>query len=365
MPIFYDRSRHRAPRLARGPVGCASASRWAGCRPTRDVGSGTTGPARGAPRRLRAVFIALLALASLTPVAEAAWIWSPQTGWIGPSGAVKDSPRDQLEYATAIFEKGDYHRARIEFRKLLQHYKESLEAGEAQYFIGRCLEQERDYYKAFLAYRRTLQIYPSTSRFNDILERMYQAGNYFLAGKKRKVFGTVALLPAKDKAVEIFTAIVEDGPFSQYGELAQYQLGIAQLALGEYEQAVEAFDHLIDRYPNSALVDDARFQLAQASLKGTFRAGYDQHPTDQAVEELDAFVKSYPTSELSPQAVERLRTLRERRAEHEFQIAQFYERRRQLASALVYYQALVEHYPETSWGPKATDRAQVLERTIQ
>lgn len=305
--------------------------------------------------------ILVLLLASPPVLVQAAWVWSPETGWIGPAGAPKDTPEAQLDYALTFFEQGDFEKAKVEFKKLLRHYRESREAADAQYYLGRCLEGERDYYKAFLAYRKTVQVYPSTARFNEVLERMAQIGNLFLSGKKRKLLGGAAVLPARDKAVEIFQAIVEDGPFSPQGELAQYKLGLAHLVLGEYEQAVTAFEQLIERYPNSALVDDARFQIAQASLKGTFRPGYDQHATDKAIEELDSFVEEYPSSELSPEAVDKLQVLRERRAEHEFQVARYYERRKQLASAVLYYQAVIEQYADTSWAPKATERLAVLE----
>jgi len=310
-------------------------------------------------------FSLLVLLAGSPARLEAAWVWSPQTGWIGPAGAVKDTPQAQLDYARSFFEKQEYDRARIEMKKLLRHYKDSREAAEAQYYVGRCHEAKADYYEAFREYRRTIQIYPSTSRFNEVLERMAQIGNYFLSGKKRRLLGTAALLPARDKAVEIFHAIVEDGPFSQQGELAQYKLGLAHLALGEYEQAVSAFQQLIERYPSSPLVDDARFQIAQASLKGTFKPGYDQSPADQAIGELEAFVQEYPTSDFSAQAVERLHVLLERRAAHEFQVAQWYERRTLYPSALIYYQDIVEHYAGTSWAPKASARLAILQPIFQ
>ena len=313
-------------------------------------------------RRITRVILLMLALGVSQP-AEAAFVWSPQTGWIGPGGAVKDTPQEQLDYALGFFTRKDYHHARIEFQKLLKRYKDSHEAAEAQYYIGRCREEEGDYYAAFLAYHKTIQVYPSTARFNELLERAYQMGNYFLSGKKRKVFGTAALLPARDKAAEIFQAIVDDGPFSQFGELAQYKLGLAHLALGDYEQAVSAFEQLIDRYPKSPLVDDAKFQLAQASLKGTFKAGYDQHPAQEAIQSLDQFVQEHPAHDLTSQAIERIQVLRERRAEHEFQIAQFYERQKLPGSALIYYQEIVDQFAGTAWAPKAAARLQALEPT--
>jgi outer membrane assembly lipoprotein YfiO len=296
------------------------------------------------------------------PPAQAAWVWSPQTGWIGPGGAVKDSPQEQIAFALSVFEQRDYKRAEREFKKLLKAYPEAREAAEAQYYVGRCREERGDYYAAFLAYRKTIQVYPSTPRLEEILERAFQIGNYFLSGKKRKLFGTAALLPARDKAVEIFQAIVEDGPFSEHGQLAQYKLGLAHLALGDYEPAVSAFEQLMVRYPESPLVDDARFQIAQASLKGTFKPGYDQSPTNVAIQELEAFLREHPDSELAEDATTRLVQLREQRAQHEYQVARFYERRGRPEAARVYYESVIAQFHQTAWASQAAARVQVLER---
>ena len=315
-------------------------------------------------RSLRIAYLVLigLLLAAGAPSAFAAWVWSPQTGWVGPSGAVKDSPEEQLEFAQGFFERKDYKRAVKEFRKLLKAYKDSREAAEAQYALGRCYEEDGDYYRAFKEYRKTVQTYPSSRRFEEILEREYQIGNYFLAGKKRKFLGIAALLPARDKAIEVFQAIVDDGPFSEHGQLAQYKLGLAHMALGDYEAAVSAFEQVIARYPDSPLVDDSRFQIAQASLKGTFKAGYDQSPTALAAHELAAFLREYPESDLRQQAAAKLKDLRERQAQHEFQVGRFYEQRKRPSSARVYYETIVADFSETPWAPQAAARLQLLDK---
>ncbi len=311
--------------------------------------------------RLSALCLALLMSLVVAPPAFAGWVWSPQTGWIGPTGAVKDTPEEQLVFAVACFDRKDYHRALREFQKLLKAYKQSREAAEAQYYLGRCQEELRDYYRAFLEYRKTVQTYPSTTHFEEILEREFRIGNYFLSGKPRKLFGMAAILPARDKAVEIFQAIVEDGPFSEHGPLAQYNVGLAHLALQDYEQAVSAFEQVISRYPDSPLVDQARFQIAQASLKGTFQPVYDQSPTDLAIRELETFLREYPKSELVGEASSRLKELKERRAQHEYQVGQFYEQRKRFASARVYYETIVDQFAQTPWASKAAERLHVLQ----
>ncbi|MBI4343745.1 MAG: outer membrane protein assembly factor BamD [Candidatus Omnitrophica bacterium] len=312
------------------------------------------------PRRLLPALVIILACAAAAPAAHAGWIWSPRTGWVGPTGAVKDSPEEQLVFSVAFFDRQDYRRARLEFKKLVNAYRESPEAAEAQYYLGRCAEEEGDYYKAFLEYRKAVQTYPSSKRFEEMLEREYQIGNFFLSGKRRKLLGTAALIPARDKAIEVFEALVEDGPFSEYGSLAQYKLGLAHLGLQDYEQAVEAFEQLVARYPDSPLVDDARFQTALASLKGTFQPGYDQSPTDTAIRQLEAFSRDNPTNELTKDAAGRIEELKEQRAAHEYQVGRFYEDRRKVDAAVVYYQTIVDRFPRTSWAPKAAERIQVL-----
>lgn len=316
-------------------------------------------------RRIPTLILLLTLLAGAlvsAPPAFAGWVWSPQTGWIGPGGAVKDTPEEQLAFALGFFERRDYDRAAREFKKLLRAYKASHEAPEAQYHLGRCFEEQGDYYRAFLEYRKTTQVYPSTTRFDEVLEHEFQIGNYFLAGKKRKLFGTAALIPARDKAVEVFQAIVDDGPFTKHGPLAQYKLGLAYLGLQEYEQAVTAFEQVVSRYPSSDLVDDARFQIAQASLKGTFRSGYDQSPTDLAMRELQTFLQDYPTSDLAQDAQGRLKELANQRAQHEYLVGRFYERRHRIQAALLYYDTLIQRFPQSAWASQAAARVQILQR---
>lgn len=310
------------------------------------------------PQIVFGAFVATLCLSM--PSAHAEWFWSPSTGWVGPGGLVKGTPAEQFEYAKGLFEAGEYEEAIKEFRKLVDKYEASKEAAEAQYYIGRSHEEEQSFYDAFKAYRKTIQTYPATARFEEILSRQYRIGNYFLGGNKRKIFGKIPLLPARDKAIEIFSAIVEDGPFSEHGPLAQYKLGLAHLALEEYEMAVEELEQLITRYPESQLVDDARYQIALASLKGTFKPGYDQSATDKAIKELEAFLEIYPESELAAEAENRLEELRDRRAAHEFQIGRFYLDSDKPEAAKVYFQTIVDDYPSSPWAAQAVAALQAM-----
>ena len=48
------------------------------------------------------------------------WVWTPKTGkWINPKYAVKDTPKQQMEWAMGFYEAGEYKRAISEFQKLI------------------------------------------------------------------------------------------------------------------------------------------------------------------------------------------------------------------------------------------------------
>ena len=69
--------------------------------------------------------------------------------------------------------------------------------------------------------------------------------------------------------------------------------------------------------------------------------------------------------ELSDEARERQNDLRERRAQHDYEVGQFYEERERYSSAVVHYAAVIDAYSDTSWAPMAAERIAVLEDELE
>jgi len=55
-------------------------------------------------------------------------------------------------------------------------------------------------------------------------------------------------------------------------------------------------------------------------------------------------------------------SLREKKAESDFSIAEFYRKQRHYEAASVYYKDIVENFPETTWAKKAQDRLKEMEK---
>ncbi|PIU41808.1 MAG: hypothetical protein COS99_03280 [Candidatus Omnitrophica bacterium CG07_land_8_20_14_0_80_42_15] len=312
------------------------------------------------------IIISLLAaLLCLMPLkAFAYWVWTPETGkWINPKYAVKDSPEEQFDFAMGFYKGIDYKRAIGEFQKLLRFYPKSELAPTAQYYVGRSHEDMEDYYKAYLTYQKTIDTYPFTDKIDEIVEREYRIGNLFLTGHKTKILG-MALLPATDKAVEIFRRVADNAPYGKYAPLAQFKIGETYKKEKNYGEAIVEFQKLVDSYPESELVDDAKYEIAFCTYKASLDPAYDQTPTDTAMQQFEEYAKQPGNTELSKEGAATLRKLKERKAENIYQAAYFYDRQKHYESAIIYYNEILSKFPDTDCAVKALSRLKIIERKV-
>lgn len=311
------------------------------------------------------IIIILLASFLLPGPACAYWVWTPGSGkWENPKYAAKDTPEEQFDFAIGFYKSKNYKRAISEFQRLLRHFSKAELAPAAQYYIGRVYEDMEEYYHAFLAYQKTIDTYPFTEKVEEIVEREYRLGDLFLTGQKAKILG-VAILPATDKAIEIFKKVTENAPYSAYAPKAQFKVGQAYKMVLRFDEAILEFQHVVDNYPESDLVDDAKYEIAYCTYKSSLKPHYDQTPTDVAIRQFEEFAEQGAGEELTKEAEEALRTLKEKKAESLYESAFFYERMKQYKSALIYYNEILEGFPDTDVAVRALARVKVVKARLE
>jgi outer membrane protein assembly factor BamD len=169
-----------------------------------------------------------------------------------------------------------------------------------------------------------------------------------------------------------------------------YRMGETELEEGDAENAIEVLERLHLSYGDWPRIPDAGMLLAQAHFENddylTARSEYrrfldrfadnprapeaalgecrslaamaphpqrDQGYTEEAITVCSNVVVDYARTPAAEEA-ERLRTqLRRTMAEKEYLNANHYFRRRQYDSAIIYYQFVVDLYPETEFAPRA------------
>lgn len=280
-------------------------------------------------------------------ISDAAWIWSPDIGkWVNPKKAAKDTPEEQFAWALEFYNKKDWDRAVEEFEKLPDVFPNSRLAAEGVYYIGLSWKERNDLAKAADAFQKLVDRYPYSDRIKDAMKHEFEIANEFAGGGKVKVLG-VAVLPGQEKALEIYKHIVKNAPFGTYGDQAQFQIGEVYKSQGEYQEAQKAFQAVVDEYPASPLVTDARYQIAQCSLEASRQAQYNEQYAQRAIEEFEGFKKNFPGDQQALEADESIKILRAKKASTLWETALFYEKRGKFKSAKVYYQDIVANYPET------------------
>lgn len=313
--------------------------------------------------KYKAIILLLTVCLSLGVVnkARAFWIWTPETKrWINPKYSPKENARLQLEVVEKYYKNKQYPQALTEARRLVSYYPKAREAAEGQYYAGLCLEALSKYYDAFKAYQLVIDKYPFSERISEIVKRQYDIGGFFLEGKAVQSIDSVLL--GDEPAIEIFKKVIDNAPYSEFASASQYKLGLSLLTAKRFYEAKDAFQNVIDDYPNSEWIEPAKYQIALVTAKLSGGFAYSQDNTVSARKQFEDFVKVHPDAELSQEAKNKISQLKLEEAEGNFNIARFYEKQNAKSSAKLYYQYVIENFPESNWAKKANERLLFMEK---
>ena len=308
------------------------------------------------------LFIIFLMTGAAVP-AYASWLWSPDIGkWINPKKAAKDTPEAQFAWAMRFFNDKVWDRAIEEFEKIPDAFPHSRLAAEGVYYTGLAWEEKQDLAKAADAYQKLIDRYPYSDRIKDAIKREFEIANQFASGGKVKVLGVPAL-PGQEKALELYKHIVKNAPFGSFGDQAQFKIGELYKSQEEFEEAQKAFQAVVDEYPNSELVSQARYQIAYCSMQASKKAQYNEQYAERAIQEFQGFKSTFPGDKQVTEADEAIRALRAKKAMTQFEVGSFYEKRGKFASAKVYYREVVQKYPDTPIAKEAEKKLDLISRS--
>lgn len=312
--------------------------------------------------KFKKVFAFLTLLFFSFPLAgRAYWVWSPEQGkFINPEGAADESTDENFNRAMKLYKDKNYKEAADKIKDILRKKPNAKIAPEALYRLGVIYEEEGDYLKAFKQYQKLVESYPGTERFSEVIERQFRIGNLFFTGKKAK-FAGLEILPSLPRAADAFQQIVKTAPYGEYGDKAQFQLGLTYKKMGKFGQAVDALQSVIDHYPQSPLIPQVRYQLAETSFQRSSVESRDQRVLDEAGRQVDRYLKRFPGDEENSEEAAKIRqAIDEKNAEKNYRIGLYYEKENYLDSALIYYADVASRYKQTAWGLKAIEKLKSL-----
>jgi outer membrane protein assembly factor BamD len=316
--------------------------------------------------RLRLLLVGFVVMTIASSVAHATLVWRPGEGWSDESGGdiSASSSRDQLDLAHKLEAQGQRDSALKAYKGLLRKWPLSFFAPEAQYRVGKIMEDEGDFYNAFQAFQKMVTKYPSSDYFPQALNEQYRIANLYLAGEPQRIW-KIPVGPSMQRTIEMYQRIIKNAPYGDDAPQCQFDIGLANEKLRKYTDAVDAYQLVLDNYPTSSVAASAQYQIGYAWMKSSVSGDYDLGAARKATDAFQDYLVRYPNSDKAVQAQENIRRLGQKQTQGAFDIAKFYETQHQTRAAFIYYNEVVREDPNSEQAALAKKRIQELRPAVE
>lgn len=153
-----------------------------------------------------------------------------------------------------------------------------------------------------------------------------------------------------EAARQHFRRIIDAFPQSRFGPAARVALADSYFDEGgtaNHVLAASSYREFLTLYPSHPRSDYAQFRVGESHWKQRNSPDRDQTPTRQALEEFGRLLENYPDSPHVEEARLRIAEARRSLARSEFLVGLFYQRtRRACHSAIPRYETVVRSYPD-------------------
>ena len=171
----------------------------------------------------------------------------------------------------------------------------------------------------------------------DMLDR----GDHFFERKKYR------------EAQEVYQTFLQRYPGHERSDYAQFMLAESYYGEEEYPLASLEYRILITNYGYSDYVDDGYFMEAKALHMQAPKVQLDQTKNQEALDRLQRFVQVFSQSPRVPEAQEQIQKIQAILAEKSYLSAMFYMRNKRYRSAMIYFDKIIDNYPNNDYWARA------------
>jgi len=254
---------------------------------------------------------------------------------------------------------GNPKRALRAYKSLIKHHPKDSLAPSALYRAAQLQEQLHDYTPAADSFRELVEKYPTSPYFEDAIEAQFRIGELYLNGKKLKVLG-MSIASSLDRAVTIFANVVRTAPYGKYTARAQFDIGRAREKQGANDAALQAYQAVVDKFPNEPVAVDAQYQIGYIWFTAAQTGTKDAAAATHAKTAFQDFLFHYPKSEKAAQARANLDILEHKQTANSYTVAKFYDKQKYYRAAVIYYNEVIRQQPGSQESNQAKKRIDQL-----
>jgi len=219
----------------------------------------------------------------------------------------------------------------------------------AEYWLGK-----EEYYKAYEYYEELMEEYSGTLRVQQVAAREFMIGKKLMVIPQGFRWKSWRLA----RAAEVLGKVIEHNPSGRFADEAQLLIGDCHFETGAYDEAYDAYQAVIEDYPQSKWAPMAQFKSGLARFRQAELTEDKGEILLQCSRALEVYLRSSPTGVLAGEARDMLGRVRSREAALQWNIAKLYERTDKPRAAAFVLEQLTRDYSDTAWAPLARERLQ-------
>ena len=248
---------------------------------------------------IRAVLLFAAVILVLPEPGVAAVVFQPgeKAKFVAPGDEeISGNAAELFQIGQTAEKEGDTKRAIRVYKTLVRrHPKDALAAG-ALYRTAELQEQLHLYVAAAGSFSQLVEKYSNSAHFDEAIEAQFRIGEIYLTGKKLRFLG-IPYASSLDRAVTIFANVVRTAPYGKYTARAQFDIGLAREKQGANDAALQAYQAVVDKFPNEPVAVDAQYQIGYIWFTAARTGTKDIAAVSNARTAFQDFLFHYPNSE--------------------------------------------------------------------
>jgi len=303
-------------------------------------------------KRIMPAAYLLIAVAAFIHSAQAKWVWTPQTGWFRAETVPRATPEDSLKTAKDLYDSGQFKKAHVELTRFLRFFPGHELQEEVLPLAANAAFKAGDVWKAHQHVLAYWNNYPRGTHTSQLVELDYMVAVKLIEGNWGRLYG-IPLLPGGVTGRGVLEQLLERSPYHPLADDAQLELGNFYLERRNYPEARLAYESLLLRYPQRETCEEARFNLAVATVLDSQGIDYDVALLQDAAGEFQYFAALFPQSDLAPEASLLFRRIVIALGRKDLRVALYYIRTGHRDAAAYYLRSVESRYRGTSVGDAA------------
>lgn len=294
----------------------------------------------------KVLVLAALALVLVASQAVGTEVWAPDAGQADLEDVPPDSPRGRFSHACGLVAAEQYAAGIQMLKALLEQHPGADFAPRAHYAIALAQYGQQKYTAAFRKLQEFRSNYPEHGLAADAMELQIKCLRRLAAQDV-------------DDGLELLDEMMSDAETQKRAARYQKLRGDLYFEAQSYLFASDAYDRLVQDFPESKWVPYAFYRMALCQLKLGEWLGRGTEHIVNARRTLKHFTEVYKDHRLTDKVRAKLQKARSLEAQWNAKVARFYMDDSKPGSAAVYLQYILENFPHTDqaqWAEKQMKR---------